>query len=141
MGIESLGLEIRVVSNLIYNKMNQLAMESENLTVHQCLILQYISQNSEKEIVQKDIEHLFSIKRSTANQMLRTLAERGYILRTVSPEDSRRNILTATEKGLAASDHLTQKMYGFMKKLHGDIPKEELEQFETTLYKLWHNIE
>ena len=98
MGIESLGLEIRVVSNLIYNKMNQLAMESENLTVHQCLILQYLSQNSEKEIVQKDIENLFSIKRSTANQMLRTLAERGYILRTVSPEDSRRNILTATEK-------------------------------------------
>ena len=89
MGIESLGLEIRVVSNLIYNRMNQLAMESENLTVHQCLILQYLSQNSEKEIVQKDIENLFSIKRSTANQMLRTLAERGYILRTVSPEDSR----------------------------------------------------
>ena len=141
MGIESLGLEIRVVSNLIYNKMNQLAMEAENLTVHQCLILQYLSQHSEKQVVQKDIEDLFSIRRSTANQMLRTLADRGYIQRTGSPEDSRKHILSATEKGFAASTHLTQDMYGFMKKLHGDIPKEELEQFEMTLYKLWHNIE
>ena len=108
MGIESLGLEIRVVSNLIYNKMNQLAMEAENLTVHQCLILQYLSQHSEKQVVQKDIEDLFSIRRSTANQMLRTLADRGYIQRTVSPEDSRKHILSATEKGFAASTHLTQ---------------------------------
>ncbi|MDD6728839.1 MAG: MarR family winged helix-turn-helix transcriptional regulator [Eubacteriales bacterium] len=141
MGIENLGLEIRVVSNLIYNKMNQLAMEAENLTVHQCLILQYLSQNSEKEVVQKDIEELFSVRRSTANQMLKTLAERGYIKRTVSREDSRKNVLSATEKGLDASTHLTQDMYSFMKKLHGDIPKAELEQFESTLYKLWHNIE
>lgn len=141
MAIESLGIEIRILSNLIYHKMNQITTEADNLTVHQCFILQYLAQNTDKEIYQKDIEELFSIKRSTANQMLRTLENRGYIRREVSAQDSRKNIISPTEEGIASSEHLTQHMYQFMKKLHGDISTEELEQFEETLKKLWHNIE
>ena len=141
MAIESLGIEIRILSNLIYNKMNQITTDTDNLTVHQCFILQYLSQNTHKEIYQKDIEELFSIKRSTANQMLKTLENRGYISRVVSTQDSRKNIIIPTEEGIASSEHLTQHMYQFMKKLHGDISTEELEQFQTTLKKLWHNIE
>lgn len=139
--IENLGLEVRVLSNLIYNKLNQTTMEAENLTIHQCWILQHLTQNAGKEVYQKDIEQLFSIKRSTANQMLRTMESRGYIQRTVSDEDARRNILTVTEEGIAACEHLVEKLYQFMLKLHGDIPKGELEQFQATLRKLWKNIE
>lgn len=139
--IENLGLEVRVLSNLIYNKLNQTTMETENLTIHQCWILQHLTQNVGKEVYQKDIEQLFSIKRSTANQMLRTMEFRGYIQRTVSEEDARRNILTVTEEGIAACEHLVEKLYQFMLKLHGDIPKSELEQFQVTLRKLWKNIE
>ena len=75
--IENLGLEVRVLSNLIYNKLNQTTMETENLTIHQCWVLQHLTQNVGKEVYQKDIERLFSIKRSTANQMLRTIESRG----------------------------------------------------------------
>ena len=78
-------------------------------------ILQYLSQNTSKEIYQKDIEELFSIKRSTANQMLRTLENRGYIKREVSAQDLRKNIITPTKEGIAASEHLTEHMYQFMK--------------------------
>ena len=141
MAIERLGIDIRILSNLIYHKMNQITTETDNLTVHQCFILQYLSQNTGKEIYQKDIEELFSIKRSTANQMLRTLENRGYISRVASKNDSRKNIIALTKEGMVASEHLTQHMYQFMKKLHGDIDTEELEQFEATLKKLWHNIE
>lgn len=139
--VENLGLEVRVLSNLIYNKLNQTTMEAENLTIHQCWILQHLTKNAGKEIYQKDIEQLFSIKRSTANQMLRTMEVRGFIRRTVSEEDARRNILTVTEEGIAACDHLVKKLYQFMLKLHGDIPQNELEQFQETLRKLWRNIE
>lgn len=141
MAIENLGLEVRILSNLIYNKLNQMTMETENLTIHQCWILQHLTDNAGKEIYQKDIEQLFSIKRSTANQMLRTMESRGFIRRTVSDEDARRNILTVTEDGIAACEHLVKNLYQFMLKLHGDIPKEELEQFQGTLRKLWRNIE
>ena len=139
--IENLGLEVRVLSNLIYNRLKQTTMETENLTIHQCWILQPLTQNVGKEIYQKDMEQLFSIKRSTANQMLRTMETRGFIRWTVSDDDARRNILTVTEEGIAACEHLVKKLYQFMLKLHGDIPKSELEQFQGTLRKLWHNME
>lgn len=141
MAIENLGLEVRILSNLIYNKLNQMTMETENLTIHQCWILQYLTNNIGKEIYQKDIEQLFSVKRSTANQMLRTIEARGYIKRVISEEDARKNVLSVTEEGIAACEHLVKKLYQFMLKLHGDIPKSELEQFQVTLRKLWSNIE
>lgn len=139
--IENLGLEVRVLSNLVYNKLNQMTMETENLTIHQSWILQYLTQNAGQEIYQKDIEQLFSIKRSTANQMLRTMEVRGYIRRAVSDEDARRNVLTVTDEGIVACEHIGENLYQFMLKLHGDIPKSELEQFQVTLRKLWRNIE
>lgn len=141
MAIENLGLEVRILSNLIYNKLNQTVMETEGLTIHQCWILQHLTENAGKEVYQKDIEQLFSIKRSTANQMLRTMESRGYIRRTVSDDDARKNVLTVTEEGIVACEHLVKKMYEFMLRLHGDIPKSELEQFQMTLRKLWKNIE
>lgn len=78
MVIENLGLEVRVLSNLIYNKLNQMTMETEGVSIHQCWILQHLTENADKEIYQKDIGQLFSIKRATANQMLRTLEAEGY---------------------------------------------------------------
>lgn len=95
----------------------------------------------DKEIYQKDIEQLFSIKRATANQMLRTLEAKGYIRRALSADDARKNILTVTQEGIAACGHLEENLYQFLLKLHGDIPREELERFQATLHKLCRNIE
>lgn len=141
MAIENLGLEVRILGNLIYNKANQVSMKTDNLSIHQCWILQFLIENRDRVIYQKDIEQLFSIKRSTANQMLRTLEMRGYIQRMTSAEDARRNTLAVTAAGIDAYDRLAQDLYRVMLKLHGDIPQEELLQFQKTLRKLWSNIE
>lgn len=141
VAIENLGLEVRILSNLIYIKLNQKTMETENLTIHQCWILQHLTDHAGGEVYQKDIEQLFSIKRSTANQMLKTMEVRGFIRRTISDEDARRHVLTVTEEGIEACGHLVKNLYQFMLKLHGEIPRSELEQFQATLRKLWQNIE
>lgn len=139
--VENIGLEIRIVSNLIYNKMNRLTMKAENVSAHQCLILQHLANKRESAVYQKDIEELFSIRRSTANQMLRTLEERGLIRRLQAPDDARKNMLVLTDKGGAACESLNAQMELLLKELIGDIDRKELEQFQTTLRKLWRNIE
>jgi len=139
--IENIGLEIRIVSNLIYNKMNRLTMEAENVSAHQCLILQCLANKRDSDVYQKDIEELFSIRRSTANQMLRTLEERGLIQRIQSPDDARKNLLVLTDKGEAACKNLNESMELLLKELIGNIDRKELEQFQITLRKLWHNAE
>lgn len=141
MAIENLGLEVRILGNMIYNRANQVSMKTDNLSLHQCWILQFLIENVGKEIYQKDVEQLFSIKRSTANQMLRALETRGYIQRITSSEDTRKNILAVTDTGKAAYETLAQDLYQVMQKLHGGIPQEELLQFQKTLRKLWRNIE
>ena len=141
MALEDLGLEVRILSNLIYNRLNQTTMEIDNLTIHQYWILSYLTANLDKEIYQKEIEQLFSIKRSTTNEMLRTMEMRGFIRRTVSSEDARRNILSVTEEGIAAREQLDQNLGQFMLQFFGDIPHSELEQFQRTLQTLRHNIE
>lgn len=141
MALGNLGLEIRVLSNLIYNRLNQATMEAENLTIHHYWILSYLMSNSDNEVYQRDIEQLLSVKRSTANEMLRTMEARGYIRRTLSAEDARRNVLRVTETGIAAHEHLDQDLYQFMPRFFGDIPHSELEQFQRTLNTLKENIE
>lgn len=139
--VENIGLEIRIVSNLIYNKMNQQAMAAENISAHQCLILQHLENQADAPVYQKDIERMFSVRRSTANQMLRTLEERELIQRLQSPDDARKNILVITPKGKEACAKLNGQMRVLLESLIGGIPREELEQFQTTLRKLWHNME
>lgn len=141
MALEDLGLEVRILSNLIYNRLNQTTVEVENLTIHQYWILSYLTANLDKEVYQKEIEQLFSIKRSTTNEMLRTMETRGFIRRTVSSEDARRNILSVTEEGIAAREQLDQDLSRLMLQFFGDIPRSELEQFQCTLQTLRHNIE
>lgn len=139
--LENIGLEIRILSNLIYNRMNQRTMEAENISVHQCLILQHLTQHTQQPVCQKDIEQLFSVRRSTANQMLRTLEERGLIRRFPSAEDGRKNILEITDAGKQACEALNESMRVLLGELLRGIEREELEQFQATLRKLWHNIE
>lgn len=43
MALEDLGLEVRILSKLIYNRLNQTTMEVESLTIHQYWILSYLT--------------------------------------------------------------------------------------------------
>jgi len=139
--LENIGLEIRILSNLIYNRMNQRTMETANISVHQCLILQHLTQHPDEAVCQKEIEQLFSVRRSTANQMLRTLEERKLIRRFPAANDARKNIIEITEEGRRACEALNESMRQLLEQLLSGIDRTELAQFQTTLRKLWHNIE
>ena len=141
MAVENIEIEIRILSNRICNRLNQMTMEEEMLTIHQYWILQYLLKNGDTEVYQKDIEQLFSIKRSTANQMLRTLEARGCIERRISPTDSRRNILAMTPYGESAYKRLEEKMRSLLEKIHSGIAPGDLEHLEMTMKKLWSNLD
>lgn len=62
------GFEIRVLSNLIYRRINQMsAQEGETLTANQDWVLHFLIQSQGRDIMQRDIEKEFSIRRSTAS--------------------------------------------------------------------------
>ncbi len=141
MRTEHIGFQIRTLSNIINRKVNQMISEEEdNLTAHQSWVLNYMTQHMEQDIMQRDIEKQFSIRRSTASHMLQLMEKSGYIQRVSVPDDARMKKLIITEKGLEAQKRMKDRIRRFEEMLQADLSSEELEHLRTLLKKLEENI-
>ena len=141
MRTEHIGFQIRTLSNIINRKVNQMISEEEdNLTAHQSWVLNYMTQHMEQDIMQRDIEKQFSIRRSTASHMLQLMEKSGYIQRVSVPDDARMKNLISTEKGLEAQKRMKDRIRRFEEMLQADLSSEELEHLRTLLKKLEENI-
>ena len=141
MRTEHIGFQIRTLSNIINLKVNQMISEEEdNLTAHQSWVLNYMTQHMEQDIMQRDIEKQFSIRRSTASHMLQLMEKSGYIQRVSVPDDARMKKLIITEKGLEAQKRMKDRIRRFEEMLQADLSSEELEHLRTLLKKLEENI-
>ena len=135
------GFEIRVLSNLIYRRINQMsAQEGETLTANQDWVLHFLIQSQGRDIMQRDIEKEFSIRRSTASRTLQLMERNGYIRREPVSYDARLKKLVVTEKGTEARDRMIDRLNRFEAELQSGISPEELNQLTRTIRKLEENI-
>ena len=125
-----LGILINKIANQLKRKMDKEMNENYNLTKTQSLVLSYI--NSNKEIYQKDIEKRFSIRRSTATEILNLMEKRNLIKRIPSKIDKRINIIEITEEGIKLEKVGKEKIKELEKKMTKDLTKEEKKRINTT---------
>lgn len=138
---EHVGFKIRTLSNLIHRKINQMVTEEEvTLTAHQAWVLRFLARQGEREIVQRDIEKEFSIRRSTASHMLTLMENNGYISRISVPQDARMKRIVLTEKGCQAQERMTDRLRRFELMLSDGMTKEELDTFLDMLRRFQENI-
>jgi len=138
---QHVGFEIRTLSNLIYRKINQMvAEEEETLTAHQDWVLRFLLDNLGNDVVQRDIEKRFSIRRSTASHMLQLMEKNGYILRVSVPQDARMKRIVITEKGREACERMKDRLDRFEMLLQNGISEEELELFLKVAGQMEENI-
>lgn len=136
------GREVRILSNLIHRKINQMvAEEEETLTAHQDWVLSFLVRNEEQDVVQRDIEKEFSIRRSTASHMLSLMENNGYIERMEVPHDARMKRIVITEKGREAQKRMQERLARFERMLQADVSDEEIAEFLRIAEKLAKNIE
>lgn len=136
------GFEIRTLSNLIRWKINKMvAEEEETLTANQAWVLGFLVRSGEREVVQRDIEKEFSIRRSTASHMLTLMENNGYIARVSVPQDARKKKIILTEKGCEAQRRMTERLERFEVMMRDDITDEELEHFMEMLRHFEKNIQ
>lgn len=136
------GREVRMLSNLIHRKINQMvADEEETLTAHQDWVLSFLVRNEGQDVVQRDIEKEFSIRRSTASHMLSLMENNGYIERMGVPHDARMKRIVITEKGREAQKRMQERLARFERMLQTDVSDEEIAEFLRIAEKLAKNIE
>jgi DNA-binding MarR family transcriptional regulator len=106
-----------------------------NLTTVQLLLLMYLKENRDKEIIQKDICECLSLKHSTVIEILKKLEEKGYIHK----ETYYKSVLTITDEGLKVIDKVGAKKGFIEDKLLEGFTKEEIDKLSVLLDRIYEN--
>lgn len=104
-------------------------------------LLRYLYENDENSIYQKDIEHYFSVGRSSVTGTLKALERLGYVYRESVENDARLKRVRLTEKGRKTHETLQSVIDGLDKQLVRGIEKEDIATFLTVAEKIRKNIE
>ncbi len=142
-GEKDVGFEIRTLSNLIRRDVEKNIANMNpkpNGRIHGWAI-NYFYENRDKDIFQKDFEEKFSIRRSTASNMLKLMEKDGYIKRESVENDARLKKIVLTDKAVKIHTEICNDIDAREKKLRKGLTDEELEAFFRITEKLKHNME
>ena len=92
------------------------------------------------DVFQKDIEEEYSIRPSTASEMLKQMEERGLIRRETVPYDNRLKKVVLTEKALVCRQQVREDLTRLEETLTQGIPPEDKEVFFRVIEKMMDNL-
>lgn len=142
-GENDIGFQIRLLSNLIRRDVEKnisVTQPETSCHVHGWAI-DYFYQNRDKNVFQKDFEEKFSIRRSTASNMLKLMEKNGYIHRVNVESDARLKKIVLTEKSVTLHEEICKSIENREKRLRNGISEEDLETFFRVINKLKENME
>ncbi len=137
-----LGFEIRTLNNYVKRFVQSTKPEGfeESTGVH-IWAIRYFYENRDKDIFQRDFEARFSIRRSTATNMLKLMEKNGLITRQSVPYDARLKKIALTNKGIEIYKIATKNIERIENTLKKGITEEELLSFYSVADKIKANLE
>lgn len=139
---QNIGFQIRTLHNLIKRDVEASPpyQETRASGVHGWAI-GYLNHNRDRDIFQKDFEEEFSVRRSTASNILKLMENKGLITRESVEGDARLKKIVLTPKATEIYHRIMEDIRLREERLAKDIPKEELEVFFRVLDKIKNNLE
>ena len=138
-----IGREIKMTQNLIQRLMDSTTrLNSQggvSFSVKQ--ICGYLYCNSDKPIYQKDLEKVFSLRRSSASAQLKKMEEKGLITREGIPEDKRLKEIKLTPLAEKEVKKTIEEIKNIEAVISGGITEDEAEALLKTLKKIRLSIE
>lgn len=136
------GRECRTVSNLIKRKLDNMFYKKfgEGFTGIHSWIIAFIYNNQNKEIFQKDVEEEFSIRRSTATNILQLMEKNELIVRKSVEYDARLKKLELTEKAIKVHKLVGEEIESIEGQVVKGLTEEELEIFFILIDKIKKNL-
>lgn len=92
------------------------------------------------DVFQKDIEEEYSIRSSTATEMLKQMEKNGLIVREPVPYDNRLKKIVVTEKALIYKTQVINDLTALEMEITNGIPDEKLEIFFEVIEKMMDNL-
>ena len=137
-----IGLEIKIISNLIYRKLDKNLSSSgiSKITTSHAHIIGFLYENQDKIIYEKDIEKELQIRRSTATGILKLMEKNGLIEKRADEKDARLKKIILTKKSINYHKLVENTMQELESKMVNGITKEELKVFLMVSNKIKKNI-
>lgn len=138
-----IGFKIRMLSNLIKRDVEKSRNEI-GITTPKGIngwAISYFFENRDKDIFQKDFESEFSIRRSTASNILKTMEQNGFIERISVPNDARLKKIVLTKKAIDIHTAVMESINKREKRLRKGLTVEEIDLFLQILSKVTANME
>ena len=136
-----IGVEIKKLNNTVHRAITYYAKMSgmDEVTLMHGWIIQYLYENREKEVFQKDIEQQFSICRSTVTNIIQLMEKKVYIARESVGHDARLKKVILTEKGRETHDKMECLAWQLDEQLISGISEAEMEVFLDVMNKIERN--
>lgn len=138
-----IGLEIKTVHQLLKRDFDKLIItdKTKNLTSVQKWVLGYLSDHTDEDVFQRDLEEEFSIRRSTATGILQLMEKSDLITREPVPYDARLKKIVLTERACKIQDEVHKKIEEHDKRITKGITLEEIEVFLNVMEKIKQNLD
>lgn len=142
MDEKRIGIEIRVLANLISRCLNDVGFNDEHstLTGPQGLVLGYLYDHQDHDIFQKDIEAAFNVRRSSATGLLQCLEANGFIERVSVNYDARLKKIILTKKAYQFREILEEHIQKMEAILVKDLEPQEVEDLIRIMNKIKRNL-
>lgn len=138
----SIGHELAYTNNLIARKIarggnNKYAM---NISPIQVRIVKYLVKQNNKAILQKDMEYIFNIRRSTVSGVIKTMEKNNIIIRENVKHDNKSKEIKLTDDVYKRANDLVKELKELDLELLKDVDKEDLEVFMRVLKNIQNNL-
>ena len=129
--LRKLNNHIQKRSHSFYNR-----KEIKECSLSNLWVIDYLTDNSDKDIYQKDIETEFSINRATASKMLTLMEEKNFITRIPCEEDGRLKKIKVLLEGEKLKSICLAIRKEMEKELSFSLTQEEVETLKNILKKM-----
>ncbi len=138
-----LGFYVQTISNLLKREVDRQEAEKggDSLTGINRFIIRHLARHRDRDVFQKDLEDVFSARRSTMSVILLRMEEKGMIVRTSVPYDARLKKITLTEKGDHLYEEMKSSIFDLEAKLMRDFSPEEKDLLISMLERVRCNLE
>ncbi|KPN79393.1 Transcriptional regulator [Apilactobacillus kunkeei] len=132
---ENIGRQLKIASTQLTKKFDKFAIQYD-LTSMQMSVIDFLTLFKDQEIFQKDIEHEFNIRRSTASTLLKRMEEKGLLHRVESNKDARQKQVILTDLAVQYEDDIQKFMVETQQQIHSFLSDEEYAALESSLDKI-----
>ncbi|MDD3252205.1 MAG: MarR family winged helix-turn-helix transcriptional regulator [Lachnospiraceae bacterium] len=126
------------LSNKLRRKLDMLSSRKE-FSGSQGRTLHFLLAQTE-DIFQKDLEEEYSIRPSTATELLKQMEKNGLIVREPTAYDNRLKKIVVTEKALRYQEQVIGDLTALEESLVRDIPEADLQVFFKVIEKMMDNL-